>query len=420
MKKNHALVKPPFLFCVFLAIAVGCQKNPVNPPEAPGSPRDDGGDLSIGWISRSPAIDYVWGSTNPTRDGWPAVGQRVTWQAHVKNWSKNNRQSVAYRWMLDGVAVDSGKVEMPANSEKTVDYPWDWKFARHELKFVIDPANAVKEEEERNNDLLIYTDAITVGFYVEQSVYDYFRQHQRKLKLGSATEAGSNTWEDWAQRHIRKWNEMLAKAIYPETPQGVLDRVRLDKITVVPDGALPLVPLTGITQPDASPSTHPNRDDHTVDMQWGFPAEILKSSFYDDLTTAQDYNPFYYHGALVHELGHARYLVDVYAFRVYHGVAGEIVEIQENGINIAGTKYMPGSTIIYNGERGLVLFRTPLQGLMNATWTYMDRYSAVAMNLIAGHRATRGNYNEPDNIGVFLNDLPAKTDSRCATPLALC
>jgi len=38
----------------------------------------------------------------------------------------------------------------------------------------------------------------------------------------------------------------------------------------------------------------------------------------------------------------------------------------------------------------------------------MDRYSAVCMNLIAGHRATKGNYNEPENIGVFLNDLPAQ------------
>lgn len=30
------------------------------------------------------------------------------------------------------------------------------------------------------------------------------------------------------------------------------------------------------------------------------------------------------------------------------------------------------------------------------------------MNLIAGHRATVGNFNEPENLGVYLNDLPAK------------
>jgi hypothetical protein len=272
-KKIYALSKPPFRLCLFVALAVGCQKNPV-------SPEEDGRDLSIGWISRLPAIDYVWGSANPTRDGWPAVGQKVTWQAHVKNWSKNDGQSVAYRWVLDGVAVDSGQMRIPARSEKTVDYPWDWEFTRHELKFVIDPANAIKEEEERNNELLIYTDAITVGFYVEQSVYDYFRQHQRKLGLGSNTEAGSNTWEDWAQRHIRRWNQMLASAIYPETPSGVLDRVRLDKITVVPDGALPLVPLTGMEQPGAGPSTHPNLNDRTVDMQWGFPAEFFNLEYW--------------------------------------------------------------------------------------------------------------------------------------------
>lgn len=34
--------------------------------------------------------------------------------------------------------------------------------------------------------------------------------------------------------------------------------------------------------------------------------------------------------------------------------------------------------------------------------------SAVAWNRIAGRRAVCGNYNEPCNIGVFLNDLPAQ------------
>ena len=42
-------------------------------------------------------------------------------------------------------------------------------------------------------------------------------------------------------------------------------------------------------------------------------------------------------------------------------------------------------------------------------YTYIDRYSAVALNLIAGHRATEGNQNAPENIGVFMEDLPADT-----------
>jgi len=43
---------------------------------------------------------------------------------------------------------------------------------------------------------------------------------------------------------------------------------------------------------------------------------------------------------------------------------------------------------------------------MNDESSYFDRYSAILLNQIAGRRAVMGNYNEPENIGVYLNDLP--------------
>ena len=348
---------------------------------------EDPGDLTVGWISRSPEIDYVWGSTNPTAEGWPAAGQQVNWQAHVKNWSEFDRTGVSYKWYLDGAEVSSNIVDLPAHSTATIEYPWTWTFDRHELEFVIDPDNAVQEAEEGNNRLLIYTDAISAGFYVEQSVYDYFHIYQHELGVHS------NSWEDWAQRQVARWNEMFANAVYPETPNGVLDRFRLDKITVVPNCALPLVP-GGI------PTNSPNLDDRTVDLQWGFPATLLDGDFYEDHTTVADHNAFYYEGSLIHELGHARYLIDTYGFNVHDDGTGNTVAITENGKLIVGTDYMP--FIAWDA-----LHYTPEDGLMSGSHTWVDRYSAMALNLITGHRATYGNYNSPENIGVFLNrDLP--------------
>ena len=46
---------------------------PPNPPP----PTDDGGDLQIRYIQRLPEIDFVWGSTNPSVEGWPALGQEA-------------------------------------------------------------------------------------------------------------------------------------------------------------------------------------------------------------------------------------------------------------------------------------------------------------------------------------------------------
>ncbi len=343
----------------------------------------DRGDLQVRYIQRLPEIGFVWGSTNPTVEGWPAVGQEVVWQAHVKSWSPNDREGIVYKWYLDDVEVSSGTVAIPAQAEVTLDYPWTWTFDRHELALVLDPEDAVAETQEQNNRLAFYTDALTVGFYVEQRFYDVLL----------------NRWDDWLQGEISRWNAMLETALYPETPEGVLDRVRIDKITIIADGALPT----------ATSSTCPNEQDRTVDMQWGYPA-----------SQAATYREIFNSGAVestLHELGHARYLIDVYAFDVLHGVRGDSVAIQENGDSIVGTARLPslGKISSTNSmgiqEEGEILHRTALTGLMNSTssrnYDHMDRYSAAAMNLITGHRATVGNCNPPENIGVFINDLPA-------------
>jgi hypothetical protein len=54
--------------------------------------------------------------------------------------------------------------------------------------------------------------------------------------------------------------------------------------------------------------------------------------------------------------------------------------------------------------------RVAEEGLMSRDWTWMDRYSAAMWNQIAGRRAIAGNYNSPENIGWFVNELlPAET-----------
>ncbi len=342
-----------------------------------------GFDLTIGYITRLPHIDYVWGSPQPGIDGWPSVGDTVTWEAKVKNWTDQNL-NVQYQWMMDSVVVDTGTVYIPADSIIGVNYPWIWTFERHKLEIDIDPDNLINEEEEGNNSLSVFTNAITVGFYVEQSVYDYFHQYQKDLGVHS------NCWEDWANRHVRRWNQMLQNAVFPESPEGVLDRVRIDEIVVVPDDALPLA--------GGLPTNNPNLNDRTVDLQWGFPATLLDGTFYSNHTSVSDNNPFYFEGSLFHELGHARYLIDVYGFDVNDDGSGNTVAIEENGQLIVGTAFMPFS--------GSSVYTTPIMGLMNGQYTYIDHYSSPALNLIAGHRATYGNYNAPENIGVFMQNLP--------------
>lgn len=347
-------------------------------------------DLSVGWIARLPKIDYVWGSSNPGVEGWPTPGKQVTWVAHVRNLSDARVSSVGYRWLLNGVIISAGEAKLEPLSITTFQLPWTWKRARHQLVFEIDPANSLQETEERNNQLLIYTDALAVGFWVEQTFWDSIRAVVTRAGIGGTT------FDDWMQRRIRQYNEMAALAKYPETPRGVMDRWRIDEIHVVHDRALPVSPLGDeVRDWGADPADYgtlyPDSKDRTVDMQWGFPART--ALWYAN----HDAWPLMY-DSLVHELGHARYLIDVYASNV--SAKNDLIGIVPR----------PPST------QYAAFHESPEQGLMNTSWGYLDRYSAIALNRIAGHRATQGNYNEPSNIGSFLNDLPAMNRVRIVTP----
>jgi hypothetical protein len=198
---------------------------------------------------------------------------------------------------------------------------------------------------------------------------------------------------------------LLAGAIYPETPNGVTDRVRLDRITVVPDGALPLdkraFDIGGDFEAEAA---RPNIADRSVDLQWGFALRDI--DVYKQSRKIEDNNQFYYSGFVQHELGHARTMIDVYGVSVFDGIPGHSVDIMEGATRVAGSPLMAGTPIINNGFSGRQLFRSE-EGLMASDWTRMDRYSAVMWNRIAGQRARYGNYNEPEDLGDFLNDLPA-------------
>jgi hypothetical protein len=282
-------------------------------------------DLTICYIKRLPEIDYVTNSTQPQIDGWPAVNQDIVWRAYIKNWSDDTLKNVSFEWKLNDVIVKSGTIEkIPPYSLAISNLDYKWNFDRKELKFNID--SEINEVNETNNELLIYTDAISLNLYVEKPVYDYFRKYQYKLN------AGTNCWEDWAQiLLLKRWNKIFAEAIHPDTPYGVIDRIRIDSIIVVPENALPL--NGGLA------SNNPNKLDKTVDLQWGFPSSLIigTNNFYANTTNKEDNNPFFFEGSLLHELGHARYLIDNYGYNVHAGADGKNIGITENGIPIAGT-----------------------------------------------------------------------------------
>lgn len=345
-------------------------------------------DLNVTYIERTPRYNYDAAKNNP------APGDLVTFAGHIRNWD-NVTAAAEYAWQLDGAVVETGGLaDLQPNEERVVTWQWNWQPGAHRIKLVVDPENEVAEYSEVNNSVEDRTDGLAVGFWVEQSLYDYFHEKQRNLAIGS------NSWEDWAQRQMAKWNEHNASSIWAGiTPDGVTDRVRIDKIVVVPDGALP---LNG-----GLPSNNP-ASDKTVDLMWGFEWNP-SSTFYSNTTSKAADNPFYLEPSLVHEMGHARYLVDNYTWDVANNTSVTQVQIIEptTGRAVAGTSLMPflafNSVLYYNQSGGV------MTGPYGDVWS---PHEAGALQRIAGRRAVAGNQNAPGNIGEFLNDLPASNHVR--------
>lgn len=362
--------------------------SPAVPPARPAADPTSTADLDVAYIERTPRYDYDAAKNNP------APGDAVTFRGHIRNTGDSAAASVDYEWRLDDVPVASGTLtNLGVNEERVVTWAWTWQAGDHWIKLRVDPNNLIAESSEVNNEVVDRTNAIIVGFWVEQSVYDYFHQYQKNLGVGS------NSWDDWARRQMGYWNQFSEQAVYPTTPNGVLDRVRIDKIVVVPDGTLPLA--------GGYPTNNPDLRDRTVDLMWGFPATLLDGSMYSNHTSVSTGNPFYYEGSLLHELGHARYLIDTYGFDVHNTSSHHSVQIYEGSVYVAGSSYMPfiawGEVLYYN-KYGMMM-----SGGYDQGWS---EYDAGALNGIAGQRACCGNCNAPGNIGVFLDDLPANNHLR--------
>jgi hypothetical protein len=346
-------------------------------------------DLDVTYIGQSPRYDFRAEKTGP------AAGDTVTLSAHVRNRGAASSSGWAFTWWIDGQQVASGTgPTLAAGSEGMVNLSYTWQGGDHWVSFFADPNNVIREKSEQNNLRTDRINALLVGFWVERSVYDYFNTNQYAFtqRFGITDEA--NSWEDWAQRQMTRVNRLQGEAVYPSSPNGILDRWRLDQVIVVADNALPLAGGLATNDPDLR--------DRTVDMMWGFEKDILPNNFYR--TTDNSNNAFNQELSLLHELLHARYLVDAYALNIHGHSMGVLAD---NG------------TRMYPGGGDLVHVNSDSPSMMNSDPVFSE-WEAAALNMWAGKRPlpTWGNYNAHAGLGWYIaNHMPAQNSLRVVDSL---
>lgn len=330
-------------------------------------------DLDVSYISRTPRydryfVDYKEGA-NPSdpytpysyltkeeqdKQRWPKAGEVVTFTAVVKNPGDAPTGDFSYKWYFDGKEVDSGKLpSIKPGEEVSATYKWTWdsEWNDHKIKFVADPDNLIKEDIKTNNSVEDPTNALSFRFHIWKKLYDWFLTDAKKTAPQIAS------FDDWAQQQIFWMNKMFSEAVYSTSPKGILERVRLDEIVIVPD---------------ETPDQDPGATHAPLDIQWdakrGFMYDEYYPIFQEDLSVLKTYMP-----SCIHEMSHQMGLIDLYQFN-----------IEMDGANKVQPKICHTNT-----REG---------GMMNNCGTFYEDSNAIAMNSNLHKR--RGYFGE------YLYDIP--------------
>ncbi|MBD3411328.1 MAG: hypothetical protein GF419_14125, partial [Ignavibacteriales bacterium] len=372
------------LSIVSLAILFSAPTFAGGEPDAPSIVFEE--EMSIGYIEMRPQPGV--------NEGYPSVGDNVTWVAHVWNRTEWWNVRIRYRWYINGVQVNQGnkRIKSYENNNHTtheLEYTTTWTGNDDVITFEIYETNFWPEEEEDNNTISVIATAQPVGAYVEQSFYYHFQENQKFL-----AGAHSRCFGDWMHRHIDTLNTLMGQAVYtPEAPSGATDRFRLQKVTIVPDGSLPMSGSDAVN--------YPNPDDTLVDVQLGFTADMVDD--YDDYYTTGSYNPFHYDITVLQRILKTRYAIELTAWDVEDNASDRNIQILEDGEYVAGSDLMP-----WLGAYSDAVHYSDENGVLGDDFSQIAKYTAVTLNLIAGNRATEGNGYPPENLHDYLNDLPSE------------
>ncbi len=252
-------------------------------------------DLDVTYIARTPMYNAycVWyadgipslcpGTESEKR--WPDPGEVVTFTAHIINKGTVDSPSFAYTWFIDGTEVATGTHGgLAPGAEGTATLPWSWTHTMdgervaddHTVRFAADPDALIAETYETNNSLEDRTNALSLRIAITPAMYEAYNTPWDPAFSYSA--------EDWLQRQIAAMNWALANSVYPTTPQGATERVRIGAIEIT----------------SGSPM-----NDGTHDGGWFVDADYRIYSGGYDPSTDIDWN-------LVHELSHQVGLIDLY------------------------------------------------------------------------------------------------------------
>lgn len=179
----------------------------------------------------------------------PQTGEKVTFTAHVINKGEARLPAWKFQWLLDDKPLQGGthNTELMPGQDTTESCEWTWQAGAHKLRFVADPAHEIAQLSQANDRREVATDAWLLLWGVDAQTYNNFNHLTNHV--------GTRSFEDWAQWHVDKMNQLLQTNASPLNPRGgARIRVACNKIVVVQDSGQPwagVLPAGAFTPQDA-------------------------------------------------------------------------------------------------------------------------------------------------------------------------
>ncbi len=269
------------------------------------------------------------------------AGEEITLTAHVKNVGFAESAPFNWAWLIDDRPVQEGRCEerLGEMEEMTFTLKWNWQEGRHHVTFTVDPDDdeiAIINNEIRDplwgwGLVYIVNPGRVAAWHEFRSAY------------------GTFSFEDFYRWHIGIMNRLFAESVWPSSPDGVVARVRLDRIVY--------------TQDTQNPDRVRLGDDGLRYDQgaWAWvdqPQELSEGKWIQIDKQWRNQTEW----SLPHELGHQLGLIDWYNLD-YEGHAGHVVP--DNGEKIAHFMRHPVQMMHWHGPQ---VFGEADAGYLNATW----------------------------------------------------
>ncbi|MCG8406433.1 MAG: hypothetical protein MI923_14640 [Phycisphaerales bacterium] len=197
-------------------------------------------DLTVAYVERLPR-DPSWRGHVVTQNGlgrldidpnqipWqPSAGSKVTFRVHVLNAGAARSAAVPCRVLIDDQEIHRQNLTALApGAEQVFEASWNWEKGQHSIRVDIDPEDKAPEVVRWNNSFVEPIRSLGVAVVVARERYEAFRR--------SPNVVDSFCFEDYIQYHIRNMNALFKASVYPSAPDGIVERVRCDRIIVVDD-----------------------------------------------------------------------------------------------------------------------------------------------------------------------------------------